>query len=123
MRFRRATQSGFTLIEMLAAITLFALALGIFMSAMGHTLQRYTKSELKSRMGLLARSLMAEQASGHLESAVNEGHISGVFWRIECEELEAQSGVRLFHVTLTLRQGRTVEIFNTLRVKPLKMGQ
>lgn len=116
-------QSGFTLIEILAATALLAVALGIFMSSMGQSMQLYTKDELKTRMGLLARSLIVDRASGRLEPGVTTGQQSGIDWRLECTEGEVQSGVQLFQLKLILRHSDTIESFSTLRVQPLNQGR
>ncbi|WP_420231169.1 prepilin-type N-terminal cleavage/methylation domain-containing protein [Pseudomonas sp. ABY48] len=123
MRRAYNPQSGFTLIEMLAATALLAVALGIFMSSMGQSMQLYTKDELKTRMGLLARSLIVDRASGRLELGVTTGQQSGIDWRLECTEGEVLSGVQLFQLKLILRHADTIESFSTLRVQPLNQGR
>jgi general secretion pathway protein I len=123
MRRAYNPQSGFTLIEILAATALLAVALGIFMSSMGQSMQLYTKDELKTRMGLLARSLIVDRASGRLEPGVTAGQQSGIDWRLECTKGEVQSGVQLFQLKLILRHADTIESFSTLRVQPLNQGR
>ncbi|NHN68212.1 MULTISPECIES: prepilin-type N-terminal cleavage/methylation domain-containing protein [Pseudomonas] len=123
MRRAYNAQSGFTLIEILAATALLAVALGIFMGSMGQSMQAYKKDELKTRMGLLARSLIVARTPGRLEPGVATGQQNGIDWRLECTVAEAQSDIQLFQLKLILRYSDVIENFSTLRVQSTNQGR
>ncbi|MGY2413092.1 PulJ/GspJ family protein [Pseudomonas pergaminensis] len=116
------SQGGFTLIEMLAATTLLAVIFGIVMNSMGQAMQMYARDELKTRMGLMARSLLVDVSSTALVPGLTSGQENGVNWRLECITTSTQSGIQLFHLKLTLRHAGVVQNFSTLRVQALNSG-
>ncbi|MCV4286462.1 prepilin-type N-terminal cleavage/methylation domain-containing protein [Pseudomonas capsici] len=117
MRFPRS-QAGFTLLEMLGATALLAIALGILLTGMGQSMQMLAKDEVKNRMGLVARSLMAEVDNIALQPGFTQGQRDHIDWRLDCVERGSDAGgVQLMHLRLTLRQGSYEEVFNTLRVR------
>lgn len=119
----RRAQRGFTLIEMVAATALLGVGLGIVLSSMGQSMQSFGRSELKTRMGLLALSLMDERSAGPLQVGISRGEQDGIDWRLECTEQGAASAVRLLHLRLTLSHAGREETFTTLQVRGLEQGQ
>jgi general secretion pathway protein I len=123
MRRPTRSQDGFTLIEMLAATTLLAVIFGIVMNSMGQAMQAYARDEIKTRMSLMARSLLVDVRSTPLVPGFTSGQENGIDWRLECKAMSAQSGIQLLHLKLTLRHASVVQNFSTLRVQPLKSGR
>ncbi|KAA2226162.1 type II secretion system protein [Pseudomonas brenneri] len=123
MRRSPRSQDGFTLIEMLAATTLLAVIFGIVMNSMGQAMQAYARDEVKTRMGLMARSLLVDVSSTSLVPGFTSGQESGIDWRLECIAMSEQSGIQLLHLKLTLRHASVVQNFSTLRVQQLKSGR
>lgn len=119
------SQSGFTLLEMLGATALLGTALGILLTGMSQSLQMLAKDEVKTRMGLAARSLIAEADSKPLHAGVTQGERENLTWRLDLTEsdLNDQAGIRLFHLRLTLRQGTYQEVFSTVRAQSIPRGQ
>lgn len=117
------SQAGFTLIEMLAATALLAVIFGIVMSSMGQAMQAYARDAVKTRMGLMARSLLVDVSSTALAPGLTNGQENGVDWRLECIAMSTHSGIQLFHLKLTLRHADVVQNFSTLRVQTLKLGR
>ena len=99
---------------------LLGVGLGIVLSSMGQSMQLFGRSELKTRMGLLALSLMDERSAGPLQVGVSRGEQDGIDWRLECTEQGAASAVRLLHLRLTLSHAGREETFTTLQVRGLE---
>lgn len=115
-------QSGFTLLEMVAATALLAAGLGIVLSSMGQSMQSFARGEVKTRMGLLALSLIEERSVGPLPVGISHGRQDGIDWRLECTEQGAASMMRLLHLRLTLSHAGREETFTTLQLRSLDRG-
>jgi general secretion pathway protein I len=116
MRSSRS-QAGFTLLEMLGATALLAIGLGILLSSMSQSMRSVAKDEVKTRMGLVARSLISETSTVPLQPGVTHGERDGIDWRLECSEQRVQAGIRLLHLRLVLRQASAEEVFSTMRIQ------
>jgi general secretion pathway protein I len=84
---------GFTLIEIIAALVLFAVALGIFMQLAGDSLRAARQAEYYSHAALHAQSLL--DAAGHGET-LREGVTSGRFddgteWTLRVAKIDVDS--------------------------------
>jgi general secretion pathway protein I len=119
------SQAGFTLLEMLGATVLLAVALGILLTGMGQAMQMLAKDEVKNRMGQVARSLIAETDNIPLQPGFTQGQRDSIDWRLDCteSEVDVQAGVGVMHLRLTLRQGSYEEVFSTLRAYRIASGQ
>lgn len=73
---RRTRVQGFTLIEIVAALVLFALAIGVFMQMTGNSMKATRQAKAYSTAALHAQSLL--DAVGHGEE-LEEGQDSGRF--------------------------------------------
>lgn len=110
-------QSGFTLLEMLAAMVLLALGLTVLMSALGDVARDQVQGEARSDMAQIARSLMAERSLQTLQPGTQEGERDGLHWRFECTLRDSLQGIDLYHLALTLRKGAREQRFTTLRLQ------
>jgi len=72
----RSRQSGFTLIELVAAFVIFALAFGILLQILGGALHTTAQSAENTRAALWAQSLLDNQGIG---APLQEGSSSGRF--------------------------------------------
>lgn len=88
---RRA--SGFTLIEIVAALVLFAIALGIFMQMTGNSLRAARQAQHYSHAALHAQSLL--DAAGHgetLREGVTSGRLDdGTEWTLRVAKADVDS--------------------------------
>ncbi|RMO98128.1 proteinral secretion pathway protein GspI [Pseudomonas syringae pv. philadelphi] len=118
-------QSGFTLLEMLGATALLAVALGILLTSMSQSMQMLVKDDVKTRIGLVARSLIAEVDNTPLPLGLTEGEQDNFAWRLDCTEIYVnnEAGIRLLQLRLTLRQGSYQEAFSTLRAQSITPGR
>ena len=89
MRNRRR-QSGFSLLEILVAFSILALALGVLLQSFSTGMRGVTQSELYSRATLLAESLFAQAGR---DEAMLDGELRGEFddtfrWRVSLTPYE-----------------------------------
>lgn len=110
-------QGGFSLIEMLAATVLLAIALAVLLPIFGQSMRVLGQDELHSRMANVARSLFDETMVQPLRSGITEGERDGLEWRLNCHEVQAESGVVLFELQLSLRSGPHEQQFKTARLQ------
>ena len=131
---------GFSLLEILVAFTLMALAMGILMQIFSRGVNGATIADQYSRAAMLAESKLATLG---LDSALQEGESSGKFddtfaWRLTVApyvdptpkdpalgniDVDALLPLRLFDVALTVSfatdDGRARNVvFNTLQLAP-----
>jgi general secretion pathway protein I len=82
---------GFTLIEIVAALVLFAIALGIFMQMTGNSLRAARQAQHYTHAALHAQSLL--DAAGHgetLREGVTSGRLDdGTEWSLRVEKADA----------------------------------
>ncbi|MBS0591425.1 MAG: prepilin-type N-terminal cleavage/methylation domain-containing protein [Proteobacteria bacterium] len=71
-----ARQSGFTLIELIAAFVIFALGFGVMLQILGDSIRMTRQSQQATQAALYAQSLLDAQGVGE---ALNEGSSSGDF--------------------------------------------
>lgn len=115
---------GFTLIEVLVALVIFALAFGVLGQIIQTGLGQARTAAATSEATLLARSLLAEVGPERpLAAGVVEGEARrGYRWRIEMQPTDAgsQDGLVAYRVRVSVAWGpvegaRSVEL-NTLRL-------
>lgn len=107
---------GFTLLEMLAALVLFAVAGSVLLVAFGQSARSLQQARGSDRLSLAARSLMDEQRDTRLLPGVREGRLDDTInWRISVSQQPASaSQLPLLRVDLQLREGRQVLELSTL---------
>jgi general secretion pathway protein I len=131
---------GFSLLEILVAFTLMALALGILMAIFSRGVNGATIADQYARAAMLAESKLATLG---IADTLQEGETGGKFddayaWRLSVSpyvdpapkdpalgniDVDAMLPVRLYNVALTISfatdDGRTREVlFNTLQLAP-----
>ncbi|MFT3763166.1 MAG: prepilin-type N-terminal cleavage/methylation domain-containing protein [Pseudoxanthomonas sp.] len=86
VRSRRSAQSGFTLLEVIVAFALLALALGLLLGAMSGATRQVRDAEDAGRAALHAQSLLAQAGVGAaLRPGATEGEWEGgrYRWRLQ----------------------------------------
>ena len=117
MKVRRGR--GFTLLEMLAALLLFAVAGSVLLVAFGQSARSLLQARASDRLSLAARSLMDEQRDTRLLPGTREGRIDdSISWRVTVSRQPATaSQLPLLRVDLQLREGRQVLELSTLMLQ------
>ncbi|AMB86063.1 general secretion pathway protein GspI [Pseudomonas agarici] len=114
---KTSTQSGFTLLEMLAAVVLLSIGFAIYLNAMGTTSQALLRDEQSTRMALLARSLFDDRGHGPLKPGHWQGNLAQVQWQLTATAQPATPPVDLYRLELVLEQGTRQERFVTWRAQ------
>jgi general secretion pathway protein I len=111
-------QSGFTLLEMLAALTVLALCVTVLLGAFGQSARALQQARHSDRLNLAARSLMEELGEGALQPGSTTGNWDGLPWTLDVQDQPVPPGaVRLLRLTLTVREGSRTVGFSTLRAR------
>ncbi len=129
---RNDAQAGFTLVEIIVALAILALCLGVILPALSDALRRTGEAEAQAEAASLARSLLAEAGSA---VPLSDGEAAGQFdngfrWRLQVSPYGAsnQSGpVRAYTVTAEVfwddrRQERSLAL-TTLRLGANTVGR
>lgn len=116
-------QKGFTLVEMVAATFLLALALGVLLPILGQLVRSVTQDEIHNRMAIVARSLIDEASMSPMKSDITKGERDGLHWYLECKENNKSKDAALFVLHLTLTSGSQVEVFTTARLQLLERAR
>jgi general secretion pathway protein I len=119
-----APQAGFTLLEMLAAITVLALCCTVLLTAFGQSAHALQHVQVSDRLSLTARSLMDELA----EEPLTAGDSNGVYgaethWRMQVSLLpQANTRLTLYRLDLHLSEGRRTLHLSTLQLRVAGSG-
>jgi general secretion pathway protein I len=77
-------QSGFTLIEVLVALTILSISLGVLMAVFLQGLDRTRESSNEAAARVLAQSLVAQaKVTTNLSFGTSAGKINGLAWRTQ----------------------------------------
>lgn len=121
----RTRQTGFTLLEMLAALVIMALCSGVLLLAFGQSARALQQVDRADRLSQAARSVLDEQAVGILQQGRSDGVVDGrIEWAMDVEPLPAAPGQpQLLRIELAVREGPHQARFSTLRlVNPARAG-
>ncbi|MFR0713490.1 type II secretion system protein [Enterobacterales bacterium BD_CKDN230030183-1A_HGKHYDSX7] len=112
------TQRGFTLLEMLAAITLLVLATSILVGAFAQSSRSLRQVERSDRHAAVARSLMDDFDLGTLRPGHSSGSWQGVHWALDVSLDQAIPGqLVLYRLDLELTEGQHTSHYRTLRAR------
>jgi general secretion pathway protein I len=84
---RPDSEAGFTVVEVVAALTILAVALGVLLNIMSNSLRQIGRAETVTEAGALARSLLAKIGT---ELPLRDGQITGqadhgLRWQVHIE--------------------------------------
>jgi general secretion pathway protein I len=82
-RARPSRESGLSLLEMLVALVIMALSLGMLYQATGGAVRSIETTEQQQRAALLARSLLNQRDSVPPGGWAEQGASAGLAWRID----------------------------------------
>lgn len=117
-------QRGFTLLEMLAAITLLVVAASILLGAFAQSSRSLRQVERNDRHASVARSLMDDFDLGTLQPGHRRGSWQGLDWTLDVSLEQAVPGrFALYRLDLALREGRQTSRYSTLRARTEGDGQ
>lgn len=120
----QARQAGFTLLEMLAALTVLALCCTVLLTAFGQSARALQQVQGSDHLSLTARSLMDELAEGRLTA----GDTSGVYggnsaWQMRVSLVpQANPRLALYRLDLHLSAGRRQLHLSTLQLRAAGTG-
>lgn len=118
----RAVQSGFTLIEALAAVVVLSIGFFVFLGAMADSTRALSKAHHSTQLALLATSIMESQAQSHVQAGRKEGDVDGVHWQLTSSLAAQNQTIELFRLELVLEQADRKEYFSTLRIQGQSAG-
>lgn len=121
---RQARQTGFTLLEMLAALVVMALCCSVLLVAFGQSARSLQQVDRSDRLSQAARTVLDDQGTGELQAGSREGVLDGtIHWSLTTAELTSQPGQsRLLRLDLRLIEGRRKVRFSTLRLVSAAKG-
>ncbi|WP_439856095.1 type II secretion system protein [Pseudomonas yamanorum] len=116
-------QSGFTLLEMLAALTLMAICSTVLLVAFGQSARSLLQVARSDRLTHTALSVMDQEASGPLASGVRQGELDGIAWQLRVAQEPTRAGQpHLFRVDLSVSEGARHAHFSTLKLRASRDG-
>lgn len=99
--------SGFTLLEIIVALTILGLIAAALMPGTSNLLRLATRAAGEREAVLLAESKLAELGAGRLEAGSRSGIEAGdLAWRAEIEPLAASASLARFAVAVTVQPAR-----------------
>ncbi len=118
-------QQGFTLLEMLAAITVLAVCSAVLLVAFAQAARSLKHVQASDRLSAAARSILDQQADGPLQAGSREGDWAGsIHWHLDIRPLPvAANRLRLFQLDLRVREDQRRAHFATVRVLGAEGGQ
>ncbi|MGY2376519.1 type II secretion system protein [Pseudomonas sp. SDO524_S393] len=106
-------EKGFTLLEMLAALTLMAVCSTVLLVAFGQSARSLAQVARSDRLTHAALTIFDQQAAGRLSSGVTQGELDGVHWQLTSTRQQPH----LFRLDLSLREGLHEARFSTLKAR------
>ncbi|MFJ4143857.1 type II secretion system protein [Pseudomonas sp. NPDC089734] len=116
-------QSGFTLLEMLAALTVMALCSSVLLVAFGQSARSLQQVSRSDRLSHAARTILDQESVGPLENGSRQGVLAGIDWTLNIRQVPGRTAqARLFRLDLTLQENRRSVQFSTLRLRGASSG-
>lgn len=117
-------QGGFTLLEMLAALTVLALCCAVLLTAFGQSAKSLQQVQRSDRLSLAARSLMDEFSNGPLQPGRSAGTWDGALgWQLDVSQQPGNTPqIALYRLDLNLTEGRRHARFSTLQARAAGSG-
>jgi general secretion pathway protein I len=106
-------QAGFTLLEMLAALTLMAVCSTVLLVAFGQSARSLSQVAHSDRLTHAALTIFDQQAAGRLSEGVSQGELEGIHWQLTSTRQQP----RLFRLDLSLSEGSHHARFSTLKAR------
>jgi len=117
-------QRGFTLLEMLAAITLLVVASSVLLGAFAQSSRSLAQVQSSDRHNAAARSLMDEFDLGELAVGQQRGNWQGIEWVLDVTlKQQAASRFVLYQLDLSLSENGRTSHFSTLRARAAGAAQ
>jgi general secretion pathway protein I len=112
-------QSGFTLLEMLAALTVMAVCSSVLLVAFGQSARSLQQVSRSDRLSHAARTIMDQEAAGPLQTGTRQGVLAGsIDWQLDVRQQATQLGQpRLFRLDLTVSEAKRKAHFSTLKLR------
>ncbi|WP_122556102.1 type II secretion system protein [Pseudomonas viridiflava] len=113
-------ESGFTMLEMLAALTLMALCSTVVLVAFGQSAHSLSMVAQSDRLTHVAMSVMDEQTSAPLIQGHQQGSLGdGIEWQLDVARQPTHTGQpRMFRLDLVVTQAQRAVRFSTLKLEP-----
>jgi len=119
----KTSQAGFTLLEMLAALTVMAVCSGVLLVAFGQSARSLQQVSRSDRLSHAARTVMDQESAGPLENGTRQGSLAGIDWTLDIRQVSGTNGqARLFRLDLTLDEHQRRARFSTLRLRGAVTG-
>jgi len=106
-------QAGFTLLEMLAALTLMAVCSSVLLVAFGQSARALSQVARSDRLTHAALTLLDQEAAGPLIEGTRQGQLDGIHWQLTSTRQQPQ----LFRLDLSLSEGSHQARFSTLKAR------
>lgn len=108
---------GFTLLEMLAALTVLALCAAAALGGLAQGARALQQSQGSDRLSLAARSLFEELGEGALQPGQQQGVWDGVQWTLQIRRQPTAPGLALYRLELSVAADGRRQTFSSLRVR------
>ncbi|WPN96472.1 type II secretion system protein [Pseudomonas sp. MUP55] len=106
-------QAGFTLLEMLAALTLLAVCSTVLLVAFGQSARSLAQVARSDRLTHAALTVLDQETAGRLDSGVSQGELDGIHWQLTL----SRQPPHLYRVDLTVSEGPHQAHFSTLKAR------
>ena len=111
-------QGGFTLLEMLAALTLMAICSSVLLVAFGQSARSLLQVAHSDRLSHAAVSVMDQEAAGPMAAGVRSGQLDGIDWQLRIALQPTRIGQpHLFRLDLSVSEGPRHASFSTLKLR------
>ncbi|MCF5038614.1 prepilin-type N-terminal cleavage/methylation domain-containing protein [Pseudomonas lactis] len=105
--------AGFTLLEMLAALTLMAVCSSVLLVAFGQSARSLSQVAHSDRLTHAALTLLDQEAAGPLIEGTRQGQLDGIHWQLTSTRQQPH----LFRLDLNVREGAHQAHFSTLKAR------